>query len=64
VLAYLAGECTEREATAETVRATRRFARRQESWFRRDVRVRWLRDEAPDLGDAAAALAGCLPSTP
>jgi tRNA dimethylallyltransferase len=64
VLAYLAGECTEREAKAETVRATRRFARRQESWFRRDVRVRWLRDEAPDLGDAAAALAGCLPSTP
>ena len=30
------------EAREETVRATRRFARRQESWFRRDPRVRWL----------------------
>lgn len=42
VLAALAGECTEEEARAETVRATRRFARRQESWFRRDGRVHWL----------------------
>ncbi|GAB2891177.1 tRNA (adenosine(37)-N6)-dimethylallyltransferase MiaA [Streptomyces mayteni] len=42
VLAALAGECDEAEARAETVRATRRFARRQESWFRRDPRVRWL----------------------
>ncbi|MDT0305615.1 tRNA (adenosine(37)-N6)-dimethylallyltransferase MiaA [Streptomyces sp. DSM 44917] len=43
VLAALAGKCTEEEAREETVRATRRFARRQESWFRRDPRVRWLR---------------------
>ncbi|RKN37289.1 tRNA (adenosine(37)-N6)-dimethylallyltransferase MiaA [Streptomyces hoynatensis] len=42
VLAALAGECTAEEAREETVRATRRFARRQESWFRRDPRVRWL----------------------
>ncbi|KDQ69895.1 tRNA (adenosine(37)-N6)-dimethylallyltransferase MiaA [Streptomyces halstedii] len=42
VLAALAGECTEQEARAETVRATKRFARRQDSWFRRDARVRWL----------------------
>ncbi|WP_031080742.1 tRNA (adenosine(37)-N6)-dimethylallyltransferase MiaA [Streptomyces sp. NRRL WC-3549] len=42
VLAALAGECTEQEARAETVRATKRFARRQDSWFRRDTRVRWL----------------------
>jgi tRNA dimethylallyltransferase len=41
VLAFLAGECTEDEARDETVRATRRFARRQESWFNRDPRVRW-----------------------
>ena len=32
VLRFLAGECTEQEAKEETVRATRRFARRQESW--------------------------------
>ena len=42
VLAQLAGEYDEEEARAETVRATRRFARRQESWFRRDPRVNWL----------------------
>ncbi|NGN69249.1 tRNA (adenosine(37)-N6)-dimethylallyltransferase MiaA [Streptomyces sp. A7024] len=42
VLAFLAGECTEQEARDETVRATKRFARRQDSWFRRDPRVHWL----------------------
>lgn len=42
VLRYLDGEWTQEEAQDQTVRATRRFARRQESWFRRDPRVRWL----------------------
>jgi tRNA dimethylallyltransferase len=42
LLAAMAGDCTVEEARAETVRATRRFARRQESWFRRDRRVHWL----------------------
>jgi tRNA dimethylallyltransferase len=42
LLRHLDGELTSDEARAETVRATRRFARRQESWFRRDPRVRWL----------------------
>jgi len=30
------------EARTETARATRRFVRRQRSWFRRDPRIRWL----------------------
>ena len=42
VLGHLAGECSEEAAREETVRATRRFARRQDSWFRRDPRVHWL----------------------
>ncbi len=42
VLDHFAGTCTEDEARAETVRATKRFARRQESWFRRDDRIHWL----------------------
>ncbi|MFF4766126.1 tRNA (adenosine(37)-N6)-dimethylallyltransferase MiaA [Streptomyces sp. NPDC001255] len=42
VLATLAGECGEEEARAETVRATKRFARRQDTWFRRDPRIHWL----------------------
>jgi tRNA dimethylallyltransferase len=41
VLRYLDGEWTLEQARDETVRATRRFARRQESWFRRDPRVHW-----------------------
>ncbi|MBB0232673.1 tRNA (adenosine(37)-N6)-dimethylallyltransferase MiaA [Streptomyces calidiresistens] len=59
VLAALAGECTEEEARAETVRATRRFARRQDSWFRREARVRWLDGSAAARGDLPAA-AGAL----
>lgn len=44
-------------AAADTVRATRRFVRRQRSWFRRDARTRWLDAAAPDLlGRALAAL--------
>jgi tRNA dimethylallyltransferase len=54
VLAALAGECTEDEARAETVRATKRFARRQDSWFRRDPRVHWLSGEAAERGELPA----------
>ena len=54
VLAALAGECTEQEARAETVRATKRFARRQDSWFRRDPRVHWLSGAAADREELAA----------
>ncbi len=42
VLRFLDGDWTEAQAERETVRSTRRFARRQESWFRRDPRIRWL----------------------
>ena len=41
VLAFLAGEVSEDTAREDTKRATRRFARRQLSWFRRDPRVVW-----------------------
>ncbi|MFE1129850.1 MULTISPECIES: tRNA (adenosine(37)-N6)-dimethylallyltransferase MiaA [unclassified Streptomyces] len=51
VLAALAGECTDQEARAETVRATKRFARRQDSWFRRDPRVHWLSGAAADRAE-------------
>jgi tRNA dimethylallyltransferase len=59
VLHYLAGEYDEDEARAQTILATRRFARRQEAWFRRDPRVIWLGAGAGDtdalLGRALAA---------
>ncbi|HEY5833917.1 tRNA (adenosine(37)-N6)-dimethylallyltransferase MiaA [Streptomyces sp.] len=56
VLAALAGECTEEQARAGTVRATKRFARRQDSWFRRDPRVHWLTAQGAELEDHAMAL--------
>jgi tRNA dimethylallyltransferase len=55
VLRFLDGEWTEEEAAAQTVRATRRFVRRQESWFRRDPRIQWLSAEAPGAADLALA---------
>jgi tRNA dimethylallyltransferase len=60
VLRFLAGEYSEDEARAQTILATRRFARRQEAWFRRDPRVSWLNADAGDVGALMdAALAAC-----
>jgi tRNA dimethylallyltransferase len=42
LLDHLAGRCALDEAVDAAVRRTRRFARRQERWFRRDDRIRWL----------------------
>jgi len=57
VLRYLAGQCPQEQAAADTVRATRRFVRRQRSWFRRDDRIHWLDGAAPDLLRTALAAA-------
>lgn len=57
VLAALAGECSMEEAREETVRATRRFARRQEAWFRRDPHVQWI-TAGPDAVEEAMVLLG------
>jgi tRNA dimethylallyltransferase len=56
VLRFLDGEWTEAEAAAQTVQATRRFVRRQESWFRRDPRVRWLPGPGPEAAELALAV--------
>ncbi|BCJ67124.1 tRNA (adenosine(37)-N6)-dimethylallyltransferase MiaA [Polymorphospora rubra] len=53
VLNFLDGVGTEADAHDETVRLTRRFVRRQRSWFRRDPRVHWLDATRPDLLPAA-----------
>jgi tRNA dimethylallyltransferase len=60
VLRFLAGEWSQEQAAAETVKATRRFARRQESWFRRDPRITWLAADGADLpGRALATIGSC-----
>ncbi len=42
LLAYLDGEVSLEQAVTDIKMATRRFVKRQLSWFRRDPRVRWL----------------------
>jgi tRNA dimethylallyltransferase len=65
VVAHLRGELTEEEARERTAQATRRFARRQDSWFRKDPRIVWIRYDDPQLVDkalAAVAAAGAPPA--
>lgn len=42
VLAYLEGQMTLAEAQESTIQGTRRFARKQFGWYRRDPRIQWL----------------------
>jgi tRNA dimethylallyltransferase len=53
VVAHLRGELTADQAKEQTAKATRRFARRQDSWFRKDPRIVWLRYDDPELVDKA-----------
>jgi tRNA dimethylallyltransferase len=55
VLRMFEGELDDVSARADTILSTRKFARRQESWFRRDVRIHWLPYDAPDLVQQALA---------
>lgn len=52
----LHGRMSEAEAIAATQALTRRYARRQVSWFRRAESTHWLPAEAPDVAAQAAAL--------
>jgi tRNA dimethylallyltransferase len=58
VLAFLDGEITEAEAIEQTIVGTRRFARRQDSWFRKDERIAWVSHDDPDKVDRALAAIG------
>ncbi|MGN0063669.1 MAG: tRNA (adenosine(37)-N6)-dimethylallyltransferase MiaA [Nocardioides sp.] len=51
--AVLSGELTREEAVERTQAATRRFARRQDAWFRKDPRVHWVRFDDPDRVELA-----------
>ncbi|MBU3715889.1 MAG: tRNA (adenosine(37)-N6)-dimethylallyltransferase MiaA [Candidatus Nanopelagicaceae bacterium] len=43
IISFLEGRISEAEAKEETKRATRAYARRQETWFSRDARIKWLK---------------------
>ena len=58
VAAYLRGDLTIDEAREQTAAATRRFARRQDAWFRKDPRITWVRFDDPDRVEKALAVVG------
>ncbi len=49
ILAMRAGTLSEDEAKEETKRASRQYARRQETWFSRDQRIQWVATHQPRL---------------
>lgn len=62
VAAHLRGELSEAEARERTVVATRRFARRQDSWFRKDPRIVWVAYDDPQRVETALAAVAQLTS--
>lgn len=49
IMGYLAADTSQQAAIDSTIVATRRFARRQETWFKADPRVHWIDAEDQDL---------------
>jgi tRNA dimethylallyltransferase len=49
ILAMREGKLSEDEAKEETKRASRQYARRQETWFSRDRRIQWVATHQPRL---------------
>jgi len=60
ILATLDGRMSQDEAIAMIVTRTRQFAVRQERWFRRDPRVRWIDVEHDVVAEAAPAVIEAL----
>jgi tRNA dimethylallyltransferase len=58
VLQQLDGTLSAAEARERTVSTTRRFVRRQRSWFRRDTATTWFDAGRPDLLEAVVATLG------
>jgi tRNA dimethylallyltransferase len=48
--AFLQGQMTLQEAVERIKRDTRHYAKRQVTWFRRDLRIRWVKDEKQAFG--------------
>ena len=47
IIAMRSGTMTEEEAKEDTKRASRQYARRQETWFSRDARIQWVAQHQP-----------------
>ena len=60
VTSYLRGELRLDDAVEQTTTATRRFSRRQDSWFRKDPRVVWVRWDDPGRVEQAVEAVAAL----
>ncbi|HET6560272.1 MAG TPA: tRNA (adenosine(37)-N6)-dimethylallyltransferase MiaA [Marmoricola sp.] len=60
LLDHLSGGRTEEDAFEATVTGTRRFARRQDAWFRKDPRITWVTWDDPDRVAAAVRVVEAL----
>ena len=56
LISYLDGDCTYQEAISQLKQNTRRFAKRQLTWFRKDTRIEWLDRES--TSDIVGAILG------
>ncbi len=59
LMGYIHGDCSLEEATELLKRSSRRYAKRQRTWFRRNPKVNWLMLE--DEPDFEKVLCSCLP---
>ena len=53
---FIKGECSLEEAKEHLCRQTRRYAKRQLTWFRRDGRINWLYPDREDIIASAEKL--------
>jgi tRNA dimethylallyltransferase len=62
---HLAGRLSEKDAVHQIQQATRRFAKRQLTWFRKEAGVHWLAGfgDAPEISAAALSIASNNPLT-
>ena len=56
-VAALAGGCTIDEAAAQVQQSSRRYAKRQLTWFRRNEKINWIKRKAGQSSDKIFALA-------
>lgn len=64
IVSYLDGDCALEDALDSIKLATRRYAKRQRTWFRKDKRIHWLDADALDLDRlleaSSAIIDGCI----
>lgn len=51
IVAALDGECTMDEAIESIKTATRRYAKRQRTWFKKDQRIHWINADSGNVND-------------